>query len=101
MPRRWRRRRPAEKNIKIYNRLARTQIAREAAGEIKYKDHRLLALYFDMTTMPPVDQMRALEAAQKFIRTQMTDGGPGVRSCATREARWMCCRTSAPTATGC
>jgi VWFA-related protein len=61
-----------EENVKIYNRLARTQIAPEAAGEIRYKDHRLLALYFDMTTMPQADQMRALEAAQKFIRTQMT-----------------------------
>jgi len=62
----------SEENVKIYNRLARTQIAPEAAGEIRYKDHRLLALYFDMTTMPQADQYRALEAAQKFIRTQMT-----------------------------
>src|SRR5664280_219043 len=61
-----------EENVKIYNRLARTQIAPEAAGEIRYKDHRLLALYFDMTSMPQADQMRALEAAKKFIRTQMT-----------------------------
>jgi VWFA-related protein len=62
-----------EENVKIYNRLATTQISGESAGEIKYKDHRLMALYFDMTAMPnPVDQMRALEAAQKFIRTQMT-----------------------------
>ena len=53
-----------EENIKIYNRLARTQIAPEAAGEIRYKDHRLLALYFDMTTMPQSDQFRALEAAR-------------------------------------
>jgi VWFA-related protein len=61
-----------EENVKIYNRLARTQIAPEAAGEVRYKDHRLLALYFDMTTMPQSDQFRALSAAQKFIRTQMT-----------------------------
>jgi VWFA-related protein len=60
--------------IKIYNKLATSQIAGESAGQIKYKDHRLMALYFDMTAMPdPVDQMRALEAAQKFIRTQMTE----------------------------
>jgi len=66
---------PAGKeDIKIYNKLATSQIAGESAGQIKYKDHRLLALYFDMTAMPnPVDQMRALEAAQKFIRTQMTE----------------------------
>ena len=41
-------------------------------GDIRYKDRRLLALYFDMTAMPPGDQLRALDAAQKFIRTQMT-----------------------------
>jgi VWFA-related protein len=61
-----------EGNIKIYNRLPQTQIAPEPEGEIKYKDHRLLALYFDMTAMGQSDQFRALDAAQKFIRTQMT-----------------------------
>jgi hypothetical protein len=30
-----------------------------------------MALYFDMTAMPPADQLRSLVAAQKFIRTQM------------------------------
>ena len=29
-------------------------------------------MYFDMTAMQPGDQLRALEAAEKFIRTQMT-----------------------------
>ena len=52
--------------------LRRTRIAPEAPGNIRYKDRRLLALYFDMTAMPPADQMRALAAAEKFIRTQMT-----------------------------
>ena len=59
-------------NITIYDKLARTRISPEAPGNIRYKDRRLLALYFDMTAMPPADQMRALAAAQKFIRTQMT-----------------------------
>ena len=59
-------------NIQIYNRLARSQIAPEAAGDVRYKDHRLLALYFDMTAMRPSDQLRSLSAAEKFIRTQMT-----------------------------
>lgn len=59
-------------NIKIYNKLTRTQISAETPGDIRYKDRRLLALYFDMTAMPPPDQLRALAAAQKFIRTQMT-----------------------------
>jgi VWFA-related protein len=64
---------PGGEDIKIYNRLARTQIASEKEGEVRYKDHRLMALYFDMTAMPPTDQLRALTAAEKFIRTQMTD----------------------------
>jgi VWFA-related protein len=59
-------------DVKIYNKLPRTQIATEQPGSLRYKDHRLLALYFDMTAMPPADQIRALEAATKFIRTQMT-----------------------------
>jgi VWFA-related protein len=63
---------PDDENITIYKKLTHTQIAPEPADGSKYKDRRLIALYFDMTAMPPQDQVRALEAAQKFIRTQMT-----------------------------
>ncbi|HTW46759.1 MAG TPA: VWA domain-containing protein [Acidobacteriaceae bacterium] len=59
-------------NITLYRQLSRTQIAPEAAGSERYKDRRLLALYFDMTAMQPAEQLRALSAAQQFIRTQMT-----------------------------
>jgi VWFA-related protein len=52
--------------------LPKTQIAPETPGDIKYRDKRLLALYFDLTAMPIPDQLRALSAAQKFIETQMT-----------------------------
>ncbi len=58
--------------IKIYKRLARTQLSPETPGNVRYQDRRLLAFYFDMTAMRPDDQLRALSAAQKFIRTQMT-----------------------------
>jgi VWFA-related protein len=61
-----------EENIKIYNRLARTQIAPEQQSSANYKNKRLLAMYFDMSAMPPGDQLRALSAAEKFIRTQIT-----------------------------
>jgi VWFA-related protein len=64
--------RPGPEHIHIYDKLGRTRIAAEAPGAPRYKDRRLLALYFDMTAMPPGDQLRALEAAQKFVRTQMT-----------------------------
>jgi VWFA-related protein len=47
------------------------QISPDVLGDARYRDRRLLALYFDMTTMPPVDQLRAFDAAQKFIGTQM------------------------------
>jgi hypothetical protein len=49
-------------HIHIFDKLGRTQIAPEQPG--RYNNHRLLALYFDMTAMPPVDQLRALAAAE-------------------------------------
>ncbi|HTV54532.1 MAG TPA: VWA domain-containing protein, partial [Terriglobia bacterium] len=61
----------APENVKIYYQLAQTQITPEAPGSARYNNRRLLALYFDMTAMPPVDQIRALKAAQNFVRTQM------------------------------
>jgi VWFA-related protein len=54
------------------HKLGHSQIAPEPPGDVRYKDRRLLALYFDMSAMPEGDQLRAFAAAQKFIRTQMT-----------------------------
>jgi VWFA-related protein len=59
-------------DIKIYKKLSRTQIAPEAAENSRYRNRRLLALYFDMSAMRPADQLRALTAAETFLRTQMT-----------------------------
>jgi VWFA-related protein len=59
-------------NVTIYNRLAREQIAPETMDDERYRNRRLIALYFDMVGMLPDDQMRALAAAQQFIRSQMT-----------------------------
>ena len=64
--------RSVPENITIYHKLAKTHITPETPGNIRYKDHRLLALYFDMTAMPPGDQIRALTAAKKFLQTQIT-----------------------------
>ena len=63
---------PDDEQVTLYRRLVGTQIAPEIPGKTHYNDHRLLALYFDMTAMPPDDQLRALRAAEKFVRTQMT-----------------------------
>jgi VWFA-related protein len=63
---------PAPGHARIYEKLKRTQIAPEAAAPGRYKDRRLLALYFDMTSMQTADQLRALAAARQFVRTQMS-----------------------------
>jgi VWFA-related protein len=47
-------------------------IAPAKAGEVKYKDRRLLVLFFDQAGMPIPDQLRAQQAALKFLNTQMT-----------------------------
>lgn len=49
----------------------RREIAPERPGDIRYRDRRLITLYFDMTAMPPQDQLRAIYAAQKYLRTSM------------------------------
>src|SRR5258708_19465470 len=54
-------------DIKIYNRLARTQFTPESPGDVRYKDHRLLALYFDMTAIRPPDHLPPLPPPEKFI----------------------------------
>jgi len=56
----------------ILPQLTQTEIAPEPPGDIHYRDCRLLALYFDMSAMSVFDQLRALDAARKFIRTQMS-----------------------------
>ncbi len=56
----------------VLQRFPSSKITPETPGNTRYKDHRLLALYFDQTALPPADQLRALDAAMKFIRTQMT-----------------------------
>ncbi|HTS28250.1 MAG TPA: VWA domain-containing protein [Bryobacteraceae bacterium] len=48
------------------------QIAPEKPGDLKYQDKRLLVMFFDMTSMPIQDQIRAQDAAQKFLKAQMT-----------------------------
>jgi VWFA-related protein len=60
---------PAKPAVKS---LTTNQIAPSRPGEVKYQDRRLLVMFFDMTSMPIQDQIRAQTAALKFIKTQMT-----------------------------
>jgi VWFA-related protein len=48
-----------------------TEISASAPGDIRYRDRRLLVLYFDASAMPPPDLYRAHVNALKFIETQM------------------------------
>src|SRR5207244_543510 len=41
------------------------QITPERPGDIRYRDRRLMAMYFDMSAMPVPDQIRAETAALK------------------------------------
>jgi len=65
-------------DIRIYKKLARTALAPETTGKERdtgnerYKNRRLIAFYLDMSAMRPADQLRAISAAEQFLRTQMT-----------------------------
>ena len=48
------------------------QIAPERPGDLRYRNRRLMVMFFDMTSMPIQDQKRAQAAALKFLRTQMS-----------------------------
>ena len=50
-----------------------TVISAGRAGDIKYRDRRLVVLYFDTMTMGPAEQYRAFTAARKFIQTDMAE----------------------------
>jgi len=47
------------------------QISSSPAGDIRYRNRRLLVLYFDLSAMPPQDQARAYGAARKFVAEQI------------------------------
>ena len=57
-----------EKEKPAVGAVTRLEIMPEAPGDMKYRDRRLLALYFDMTAMPIPDQLRALDAAAEVHR---------------------------------
>jgi VWFA-related protein len=44
----------------------------QAAGDNRYQDRRLIVMLFDFSSLQPLDQTRAVEAARKFVATQLT-----------------------------
>jgi VWFA-related protein len=64
---------PAPKPADVKAAVAKAQtINTVAPGKIQYQDKRLMVMFFDFSSMPPVDQIRAQKAALKFLNTQMT-----------------------------
>jgi VWFA-related protein len=63
---------PRPADVAPLPKLPHTQIEPEKPGDVRYRDRRLLAIYFDLSAMPIGDQLRAFDAARKFILTQMT-----------------------------
>ena len=51
---------------------AKKAIAPSSPGQIRYKDRRLMVLFFDFSSMPQEDQIRAQDAALKFLDKQMS-----------------------------
>ena len=57
--------------VRAAARRCRRPAARSAApspGDVRYRDRRLVVLYFDLTAMPPPDQMRALQGGAQVHR---------------------------------
>ncbi len=51
---------------------AKPQITPSSPGQVRYKDRRLMVMFFDFSSMPQEDQIRAQAAALKFVDTQIT-----------------------------
>ena len=51
---------------------AKKQITPSAPGQVRYKDRRLMVFFFDFSSMPQEDQLRAQQSALKFLETQIT-----------------------------
>src|SRR5262245_7127501 len=49
-----------------------TGIAVPQSGDARFRDRRLIILYFDLSATPEADRIRAFDAGLKYIATQMT-----------------------------
>ena len=63
---------PDESSIKPELTKTETEEKKEfAAGEVHYKDRRLLVMFFDLSSMKPEEEIRAQQSALKFVQEQM------------------------------
>jgi VWFA-related protein len=61
-----------EKTKEVAPLVAKKAIAPSSPGQIRYKDRRLMVMFFDFSSMPQADQLRAQSSALKFIDSQIT-----------------------------
>ncbi len=47
-------------------------ITTSSPGKVRYQDRRLMVLFFDFSSMPPADQIRAQQSGLKFLSEQMS-----------------------------
>ncbi|HEV8394898.1 MAG TPA: VWA domain-containing protein [Vicinamibacterales bacterium] len=52
--------------------VTQAQFVPPATGDTKYRDKRLMIIYFDLSAMQIGDQLRAYQAAIKYVTSQMT-----------------------------
>ena len=78
---------------------AKKEITPSSPGQVRYKDRRLMVLFFDMTSMPQEDQIRAQTAALKYIDTQITPADMVSIMTFANKLRWW--RISLPIVTNC
>jgi len=62
---------PAQQQFAAALQPTTTRISPVPDGDTRYQDRRLLAIYFDMSALDPIDRFRALTAAQAFIEKEM------------------------------
>jgi VWFA-related protein len=62
----------ASSSLPAVKSLVAAAIAPAKPGEIKYRDRRLLVLFFDQAGMPVADQLRAQQSALKFLNSEIT-----------------------------
>ena len=53
-------------SVTPFQKIPRNRISPDRPGDSRYRDRRLLVLYFDMTAMTPPDQLRALAAGENI-----------------------------------
>ena len=63
---------PTLEDADIVPEAPRKMIATEEPGKIQYHDKRLLVMFFDLGSMAIPEQLRAQDAALKFLDTQIT-----------------------------